>query len=163
MPKPITQKRLKEVLWYNPYTGLFFWQLQKGNNVKAGNIAGTIHSKGYREIGIDGSYYKAHRLSFLYMTGKFPDCCVDHINGFKSDNRWDNLREANKSQNAANSRSHKGKLKGVVKTTSSGRYAARIGVGNKLIHLGCFDTPEEAHQVYLQAARKYFGEFANAG
>lgn len=91
---------------------------------------------------------------------------VDHINGDGLDNRKENLRIATNSQNQANkkvSKNNKTGLKGVSPIYTKGYfcgYKAQISHQNKVIYLGCFPTPEDAHEVYKQAAKKYHGEFA---
>ena len=99
----LTQKRLKELLYYNPENGIFTWKVcpNTNNRVKIGDIAGGI-DEGYVRIRIDSKIYRAQRLSFLYMTGKFPKKEVDHINGLRDDNRWKNLRDVSKSVNQQN-------------------------------------------------------------
>jgi hypothetical protein len=87
----IDRTYLQECLQYCPITGNFTWKLQVSNVVKVGAIAGCIDKLGYRVISLGGFTHKAHRLAFLYMTGKLPKV-VDHINGVKDDNRWENLR-----------------------------------------------------------------------
>lgn len=99
----ITQDRLKELFNYNPNTGKFTRILQV-NGQKAGTIAGSINSDGYAQIRIDTGRYKAHRLAFLYMTGKLPDAEIDHINGIRDDNRWCNLRAVSKGENQRNAK-----------------------------------------------------------
>ncbi|CAH0532169.1 Phage HNH homing endonuclease (ACLAME 27) [Ralstonia phage UAM5] len=101
----------------------------------------------------------AHRLAWLYMTGKWPEQFIDHANMNKGDNRWGNLREANKSQNNANqpARTTSG-LKGAYWSNASMSWQAKI---NKR-YLGSYGTAEEAHAAYMEAARERFGEFARA-
>jgi hypothetical protein len=86
---------------------------------------------------------------------------VDHINGNTLDNRRENLRLCNKTENLRN----RGKTKlnsvgykGV--TRKRGRFSAGISVGGKHISLGSFSDPIEAARAYDAAAKKYFGEFA---
>src|SRR6516162_1885974 len=97
------------------------------------------------------------RLAVLWMTGRWPRKLVDHRNCIKSDDHWDNLRDATHSQNGANSHARKG-CKGVIRTR--GKYEARIKVNYRNIYLGRFDSAERAHAVYAAAAEKHFGEFA---
>jgi hypothetical protein len=89
---------------------------------------------------------------------------VDHINtGETLDNRRDNLRIANDSEQQSNqrkSRANTSGYKGVGFHKQSGKWRAYIGVNYKLIHLGVFLTPEEAHAAYCEAAIKYHGAFA---
>ena len=92
----LTQDKLKELITYNPDTGIFIR--------KNGARAGTINNRNYERVSVSGINYLAHRLAFLYMTGEMPDEMVDHINGKTLDNRWCNLRKANKYQNAQNTK-----------------------------------------------------------
>jgi len=146
----MTQEELKSLLRYEPKTGEFFWINPRGN-LKAGALAGTSDKQGYRVIGINGKYHKAHRLAFLYMTGKFPSEMVDHINRNPSDNRWENLREATRSQNCQNK-----EAKGIHCMKRNGKWMAYIKLNGKLNHLGYFDTQEEARKVRLAAEKQYF-------
>lgn len=102
-----------------------------------------------------------HRIILERMLGRplSPREFVDHINRNKVDNRRENLRLATPSQNGGNSipfgsSGYKG-----VRATKYG-YMARICKDRKLHYLGTFDTPQDAHNAYKAAARKYFGEFA---
>lgn len=116
-------------------------------------------------LGVDGRLYLGHRVAHLYMTGEWPTALVDHKDRATSDLRWDNLRPASKSQNGANmaGRSKRpGALKGACWDRSRGRWRASIEVNYKKIFLGRFETAEEAHSAYVDAAQKYFGEFARA-
>lgn len=152
----ITLERLKEVLEYNPESGVWVWRASSRRGW-AGKVAGSISHWGYIEIRIDGRLYKAQRLAWLYMTGSWPRAGIDHKNLVQTDNRWVNLREATQSQNSANRRVHpktKSGLKGVY--PNGLRWEARIS-GK---YLGLFKTPEEAHAAYVVAAKARFGEFA---
>lgn len=159
---------LRKIISYNPDAGEFRWIADR-TNVRAGSIAGTVSNSGYCKIRIAGKLYFAHRLAWLYMTGAWPLADVDHRNGARADNRWENLRAASRSQNCANRRCirhHTIGLKGVQR--SGNRYRATImlarGTGpRKKISLGGFPTPESAHTAYLAAARKMFGDFASDG
>ena len=67
----LTQAELKEVLDYNPETGIFIWKKTMNNNAKKGKIAGWVSFYGYIEIRYDNKNYKAHRLAWLYMMVDF--------------------------------------------------------------------------------------------
>lgn len=137
------------------------WELVRkisiGRKVKIGDVAGTIN-KGYRRVQVDGEHYLAHRLIWLMIHGKFPTDMLDHINGDKADNRITNLREATNQQNQHNRikpQSHNKSGFLGVNSHKCGRFQAQIGINGKIKYLGLFDTPEKAHDVYLQAKRKH--------
>ena len=128
-----------------------------------GTKAGTVLANGYVHIGFCRRYYKAHRLAWLLMTGSWPSALIDHVNGVKSDNRWSNLREATRTQNAANARlavHNSSGFKGVSFHARRGRWQANIRTEGRYRYLGLFDTAEEAHAAYSREAKKHFGEFA---
>src|ERR1700719_1662744 len=100
----IDDDRLRELLSYDPETGVFRWLVRKRQNVKAGDVAGSFDGCGYCKISIDRRAYKAHRLAWLYMTGEWPPAEIDHINMNRADNRFANLRLATRHQNMANQR-----------------------------------------------------------
>ncbi len=156
----LTQDRLRELLHYDPDTGIFTWVATRGP-VNAGDVAGTIDSYGYVAIGIDGRKYHAHRLAFLYMTGSVPPVMADHIDMDTTNNAWTNLRPATRSQNGANRHVYANsqtRLKGVYK--SGEKFKALITVDGKLKYLGTRETAEAAHALYAAAANDAFGEYA---
>ena len=95
------------------------------------------------------------------MTGEWPSTIVDHKNRIRSDNRWENLRTATRSENGINSQVKKNNtsgFKGVHKLRDGG-YVARIGVNKERKYLGYFYSAEEAGCAYDKAAEELFGEF----
>ena len=149
----ITQERLKELLDYNPETGLFTWLVSKGTRREDG-IAGSLHPEGYWQIGIDGKLYKAHRLAWLYMTGEWPKDQIDHINGIRDNNRFINLREATQAENHQNRALNANNVSGYPGVSWHKRdckWQGHITLDGKQKHLGYFDTPEVAHSAYLAA------------
>lgn len=150
----LTVERLKEALTYNPDDGLFRWKSPKSNRVSAGTVAGSPNGLGYIYITLDWKKYRAHRLAWLYTTGCWPDTELDHIDGNRSNNRWDNLRPSNRTLNTLNqkdTRSLKSKsgIRGV--TITSGGYEARITVYGEAKNLGRFDDPVAASEAYESA------------
>lgn len=165
----LTQARLKELVHYDPETGVFTWLVWRPNGIKVGDEAGVVRKDtGYRLIKIDYRSYIASRLAWLYMTGSFPPSRVDHEDTDKLNNRWCNFRLATASQNAANSRlsqRNTSGFKGVhyaKNRTSFKKWAAHIRVDGVLKTLGYFAKPEEAHVAYTEAARAAFGAFARS-
>lgn len=157
----LTQERLKELLHYDPETGVFTWRCDT-RNTRAGARAGSVSKHlGYRLIKFAGPPQLEHRLAFLYMTGAWPKQQVDHINGRKTDNRWFNLRDVSDRVNKENRRkaqaNNKVQLLGVSEWPSRGqkRYVAQLSVGGQRVHCSYHATPEEAHATYLEAKRKY--------
>jgi hypothetical protein len=148
----LTQQELKDLLDYEPATGLFTWKKCKYRPNIIGTEAGVIKSTGYVYIKINHKIYQAHRLAFLWMTGSWPQYQVDHISGCKTDNRWSNLRDVSNRENQCNQDRHRnGKLPGTHWHKQSNRWRACINVNGKVNHLGSFDTEEQAHQAYLIA------------
>ena len=154
----LTVEQLKAALDYDPDTGKFTWKTRPSKAVKAGDAAGCKEKRiGYITIGITGRIYKAHRLAWMYMHGKWPDGLSDHINGDKSDNRIDNLRNVFADGNSQNvrkpNRRNKSGFMGVIRYQN--KWRATISVNGKSKWIGDYSTPEEAHQNYLEAKRKY--------
>ena len=153
---------LRSLLEYNPDTGVFTWRVTRGGAARKGDFAGCLNSNGYRIIMVNGRFYRAHRLAWLYTHGVWPCGEADHINNIRDDNRICNIREATRSQNLANTRKHKGDLpKGV--TSHRRKFKAQLTVAGKRMFLGMFDTPELAHAAYCEAAQKAFGAYHRAG
>src|SRR5690606_11695761 len=99
-------------------------------------------------------------LVWMYIHGKWPEDMLDHINGIKTDNRIDNLREANFSINNQNRRtapsSNKSSgLLGVYWHKRDKKWSSSLKVNKKRMHLGNFDNKYDAYRAYLEAKRKY--------
>jgi hypothetical protein len=154
MSKMITQAELKELVHYDPVTGVFTLAKHRhGTTRKVGDVLGSLTRAGYLEAGIKQRRYYLHRLAYLYMTGEFPQGNIDHKNRNKSDNSWDNLRCVTQQENMENDvlpRKH-GSLgyRGVHRYGN--KFRAKITHKGKQIHLGEFATVEEASQAYLRA------------
>lgn len=160
----ISHSELLNLVHYDPLTGVFTARVHLSDKTRQGKVLGCISKKsGYCVIRLRGVLYRAHRLAWLYMKGAFPEEDIDHFNRIRSDNRFDNLRIANNSQNQANtnlSRNNSTGRKGVHKYKNRQKYVAYITTNLKRIHLGHFDTIEEAAEAYDKAALQYFGEYA---
>lgn len=158
----VSTDRLRKLLTYDPLSGEFTRNVSIGGKF-SGTTAGTITSQGYVGIRIGKIRYYAHRLAWLWMTGQWPTKDIDHKNGARSDNKWNNLRLASPSENQANAKrpSHnKSGYKGVHFYPRYGKWRAVIMVDKKSLSIGYFQTIEEAHKAYCEAARTHFGEYA---
>lgn len=153
--REITQSYLKEILNYDPETGLFTWKVEKDRNISGADIAGYLDkSDGYFRIRIGKRHYKAHRLAWLYIHGRWPSEQIDHINRNRSDNRLCNLRECTHAQNQQNRSSVKkssSKYLGVSWDNLRSKWRAQIQINGKNKNLGAFDTEAEANEAYLAA------------
>jgi len=164
-------------LAYNPDTGAFKWK-----NSGYPNKVGYIDKDGYLQIGICGATFRASHLAFLFM-GKEPPAwpdTVNHINRCRLDNRWRNLEILGNAKNASDGaairwdKKHMDRLPrtsigvynprpsntvnkwgytGVRYHPTKQRFNSAITVSGRRVHLGWYDTPEEAGAVY-QAARE---------
>ena len=153
----ITIEHLRESLDYNAQTGIFTWRKNHRRPDLIGKTAGSIHSAGYISISIHNVKRLAHRLAWFYVTGVMPEGHIDHINGNKLDNSFDNLRQVTRFGNLQNMRqatkANKVGLLGV--SAHQGKWRAQIMVNGKRIRASGFDTPELAHQKYLELKREH--------
>lgn len=148
----ITQDQLKEVLDYNPETGVLTWKITRGR-ATAGNEAGTLNKSGYVNIKINGRVYKAHRLAYLYVHGYTPNE-VGHDNQNCSDNRILNLIDLSHAENMKNKKVYKNNKSGVPGVTwhkKIKQWQVHIRVNDKSIHLGYFKELNEAVEVRNKA------------
>lgn len=150
---PFTLERVKELLDYDPETGLFARKLPSGRRVPCST---RLNSWGYVLVGVDRRSIGAHRLAWFYMTGEWPEDDVDHRDRNRANNRFDNLRPASRAENMQNlGEAHRDSaipLLGVSR--KRGRFAASIAVDGKRKYLGAYGTPKEAHEAYLAAKRE---------
>lgn len=144
--------------------GRLYRRVSTSRRVKIGQVAGGITPEGYTTVRVAGMKYMTHRLIWKMHISTDPPSFIDHINRDRADNRIENLRLATHAQNTRNSRQRADittRLKGV--TPRNNKFLAQIQHNKKKLHLGYFNTPEEAHEAYKQAALKHHGEFANFG
>ena len=154
MTSPIlSQRTLKELLHYDPDTGVFTWKVRGKGISKIGSVAGYIRGGRYRYIKIRQTMYAAHNLAWLYFHGSFPSEQVDHINRNEDDNRISNLRAVTRSENCRNRKRPSTNTSGVVGVQwnkAKKRWYADAYNDGKRIHLGSFISKEDAIK-----ARKY--------
>ena len=161
----LTQERLKHFLSYDPDTGEFV-RINAHKCVARfiGKRVGRVSRSGYVQIFVDGKYYQAHRLAWLYVVGRWPKEDIDHIDRCKTNNKFSNLREATNSENLQNNakalRSNKSTgLLGVTFHKKTGKYQSMIMIGKKQKYLGLFASKEDAAKAY-QAAKIWLHPFA---
>jgi hypothetical protein len=155
-------KQLSEHLEYNPIDGMLHWASNRDGRARKGRLAGGLDSStGYWRVRFLGKNFQAHRLAWLIYYGKFPDGLIDHINGNKTDNRIENLRDVDRSTNLHNQKkAQKGNLSGFLGVSyhaKSGKYLARITINNKTNHIGVFIKAEDAYAAYLEEKAKLEG------
>lgn len=177
--RPLTHERLRRLIDYDPDTGVFTWLTRDRSEFANDNVYGTWNTRyagttagvldrsvGYVKIAIDDRKHWGHRLAWFWMTGEWPTCEVDHRNGHRNDNRWANLRAADKAQQQANvglRSDNQSGFKGVCRNHQNGKpWRATIRKDGRQRHLGFFDTAAEAGAAYARAAVEHFGEFARA-
>lgn len=157
--KEIDAERLRKHVHYDPNTGVFTLIEKRGvgDPVAVGGRVDRLSVHGYRTIQLFKFTYPAHRLAWLYVYGQFPGGHIDHINGVKDDNRLFNLRDVSRSVNLQNQRRAKSNNRhGYLGVTPYlNRFKAAIKISGVRIHLGVFDTPEEAAAIYLAMKRKF--------
>lgn len=152
----IPPEEVRRMLAYNPDTGILTWTERHSIRIPcAGATAGTIDALGYVLVSIKYRRVRGHTLAWVIQTGQYPDREIDHINGVRSDNRWANLREADRCINMQNlqgaRKDNRTGLLGVHAHSNGKHFTAEIRAGRKRHYLGCFGTPEEAHAAYLEA------------
>ena len=154
----ITQNRIKELFDYKDGQLIRKTNRGRGKNStrwKEGTPIGHQSGK-YVLASVDYTLYKLHRLIWLWHFGSFPEKHIDHIDGNPSNNRIENLREANNSENMQNQRkarvNNKLGIQGVYQVKN--RFRAVLTTNGKTTHIGYFDNANQAHEAYLIEKRK---------
>lgn len=143
----LTQERVRELLDYDPKTGIFIWKVNKSGRARAGDVAGCKNKRGYIQIKIDGKDYRANRLAWFYTYGYWSENQIDHENRIKDDNRLCNLREVSNQcnlRNTSNFSHNSSGVKGIGWHSRDKKWQAYIAVDGKLIHLGLFENFDDA-------------------
>ena len=134
--------------------GKIFWKKSSGTRGVKGTEAGKLRKDGYYDVGLKGKVYLVHRIVYALHHNNLPEV-IDHINRCPSDNRIDNLRDANYSKNNWNSRRSINNTSGVkgIRKTKNNKYEARVAVNKLTIQVGTFETLEEA-KIALEKVRQ---------
>lgn len=141
---------LKQLVSYDPSTGLFTSKTSMGTR-KKGAVLGGVTSHGYVTISLRKKPYYAHRLAWLFVHGYMPHE-IDHINRNRSDNRLENLREVTRSQNNMNATRAIGKSGHAGVWQNGSGFCAMFRVDGRRVYVGQFRTAEDA-ALALERAR----------
>ena len=131
---------VREMLHYDPETGILKWKVIRGSTIRPGDEAqlGQMSLMGIR-------FPTTHVIWFL-MTEKWPDGIIENINRNKNDNRWKNLRDTSYQVSIVNSQMA-GEQE-LIKELSSGQYAVNIDAGGQMIVVGVYSKFEIASKVF---------------
>ena len=168
-PGTLTHEYLKHCIDYNPEMGEFKWKITQGNNVY-GNDAFCVNVGENNKIQLKTCIlckdYMTTRLIVFWMTGYMPSLSrvVFPIDNNVMNLKWSNIKVGSRSECFIKKR-NTGELgsKGVHFDKSHNKYRAQININHKQKHIGYYPTESEAHEAYMKAARKHYGELANDG
>ena len=161
---------IAECLKYNPCSGVLEWQerplkhfhsagtQKRWNSLYAGKIAGGKGVHGYIGICVDGKMFPAHRLAYAIVMGEWPKEQIDHVNGVRDDNRWENLRAVSQSGNMRNRKLNKNNKTGVLGVywlESRSRWLAEIKAEGSRRYLGHHKALLDAVAARRSAESKY--------
>ena len=155
----LTQSMLIELFEYKD--GQLFWKKATGR-CKKFFLAGSIGSHGYRQIRLQNKIYLAHRLIYLLIYGQMPTQ-IDHIDGNKINNKIENLRPSNQSENRMNSRCsslNKVGVKGVCWSKPHKKGRVQVKKHGVNVYDNFFDDLEFAELVAIEARVKHHSAFA---
>jgi hypothetical protein len=171
----MTPEQLSELLDYDPATGILTWRERartlfpsdrehlRWNGRYAGMRAFTVNSRGYRDGMIFRKMHRAHQVAWAIYYGAWPDGQIDHINGDRDDNRIGNLRVVTRSANCRNTKRRSNNSSGIMGVSPlKGRWRAYIRDDGKNVHLGIFNTLEEAATARKDAEQR-LGYHSNHG
>lgn len=164
----LAAEEVRQLLEYDPQTGILRWRRntlrsKDWNTRYAGRVTGCLERRCHcLQVRLNDTLYLAHRLAWLIVTGEWPTAEIDHINGDRADNRWDNLREATRGQNMFNRAklaNNTSGFPGVRFRPHHGKWEARITVSRKTVWRAYALTAQEAAALRREALPKFHGEF----
>jgi len=137
----------------------FYFDIEDYNRIKY--HCWFTNDAGYIVTNLNGRIERLHR--FLLMCSPHDGVEIDHKNRIKYDNRKDNLRICNHSENMKNRDkqiNNSSGIKGIWFDKDRNKWCADIQVNYKMVHLGRFNNLDEAIKIRNEADVKYFGEFS---
>ena len=156
----MNKQQLNKLFFYKD--GVLYWKNPKSNRLKIGDKAGAVAPDKRERICLNGKLILTHRVIFAFHNDYWPKF-VDHIDGNKANNKIENLRPTNLSQNQWNRKidgRNKSGVKGVYFDNARNKWVAGIRKNNKKIFLGRFDTLKEAKKQIEIHRTQIHGEFA---
>ena len=174
---------LRQLLRYEPETGNLFWKERSHEWFPTGRFTAEHTSKiwntrysgkeaftcpndaGYRTGRIFNVLMRAHRVIYAMHFNEWPQGEVDHINGDRSDNRLENLRDVDRTENSHNAAVHKDSMTGLIGISwypRLGKWCARIYANGQGYHLGVYACLGQAIRASKEAERRH-GFHANHG
>ena len=155
----VTADLVRSIYTFDPEEGIFRYRETRSGKCKAGSVAGSRKPNGYVLMSINGLFFQAGRVAWLYMHGEWPTHTIDHINRDRSDNRIANLRDVTNQVNSRNLGHQRANntsgFVGVYFFKRSKRYHAQISHEGKLIFLGGYVDIQDAAKAYAEAKQKY--------
>jgi hypothetical protein len=116
---------------------------------------------GYVRFEHRGKLFLAHRVAWFLHYGEWPPEEIDHIDGNGQNNKIENLRLSDRSQNMCNRGAYKCNSLGLKGVRADGnKYSAQLSHRKKVYWLGMHDTAEEAAKAYDRKAIEIHGEYA---
>lgn len=151
---------LREKFRYDPETGHLYLRESKKTGFDIDSPVGYPSHHGHIRVWLVSRHMYAHKVAWALYYGAWPNGEIDHINRVASDNRIENLRIASKSENGANRVQRNACGRKGVSSARNGKFRAQIQHNKKVMHIGTFESIDEAAHAYNKAAIQYFGEFA---
>lgn len=157
----LTAERLRELFNYDPDAGILISRKtihKRISGAMVGTVAGDKYGRKWLVTRVDGRIYLIHRLIWLHVFGTWPAHQIDHINGDATDNRINNMRDVPAPENAKNLKmpsTNKSGITGVNWRPSRQKWRAYIQVNRISIHLGYFDSMDEAAKARASALNHY--------
>lgn len=174
MKAEINQELVRELLHYDPETGVFTWRSRDRKHFNTdsgykiwharypGKVAGTVRRfpNGYSciQIKLFGTLYGASRLAWLYMLGDQIPRVLDHINRDATDNRWENIRASSYQENALNlsiSKRNKSGVVGVCWNKARRKWRAHCNLRGEQMYLGSFAVKQDAINALIEFRKKH--------